>query len=85
MKFFLITAWSFACVAAAAAALLELPVTSRPGDAPGGLGHAQFVRELADAKTCRLRHGEASFTRNIDSRLVCIPRRGPAILQKDED
>lgn len=82
MKIFLIAAWSLVCIGAAGAALLQ------PGDiddAPGNQGRALYLRELADAKTCRLRHGEASFTRNFDGRLVCIPRRGPAILQKDED
>ena len=70
------------CVSAAAIALLELP---GPNTDPGLASRTQYTRAMADAQTCKLRYGEATFARNLDGRLVCIPRRGPAFLQKEED
>lgn len=46
---------------------------------------AALKRDLADAKLCRERHGEASFVRNLDGKLVCIPRSGPSIIENTEE
>ena len=41
---------------------------------------AALRRDLAAAKLCREEHGEASFTWTQAGQLVCIPRRGRAVL-----
>lgn len=59
--------------AAAQAQVLALRDAQRQED-------ATLRRDLAAAKMCRLEHGESSYTWTASNELVCLPRKGRAVL-----